>query len=280
MMPQRATRCSPEDARMRASAMKAPLLSREEEYELACAWRDRKDPDAFKRLVTAHQKLVVGVAARFKRYSFPLGDLVNEGNMGLMEAVNRFDPEMGNRLSTYAQLWVLTFMQNYVQNNLSPVRIGRSRSERLGIRRIMRGDGDDEATSDGKVTLDTVQRLRGAMATRCVSLNATYSEDGEGEEFISGLADENETPERIFDECMNKTRHSVLREVLKKLDERELIILKERYMTGERRTLKEVSARLEISPERVRQIERGALKKMRKWIASAGYRAPDLIDIS
>ncbi len=266
----------PQDARIRSLAMKQKILTREEEDALARAWKEDRDLEARNKLIIAHQRLLVTMAKRFMRYGFSFRDLMQQGNMGLMAASDKFDPSKGNRFATYAQWWAFTSMQEFVTRNISPVRIGRSRPEREALRGIMSGKTDEETADGDKVSVDMVQRLRSVLANRSVSLNATIGGDENGASFMDLVEDENFTPDTMMEGPLSKTRHKVLASVIDDLEEREAIILRERYLSNDRKTLKTISAEMGISAERVRQIEQTALAKLRRRIESAGFRSQDL----
>jgi RNA polymerase sigma-32 factor len=272
---------------IRSQAMKEDLLGREEEVALARAWRERGDKDARDRLIRSHQKLVIGMARRFERLGVPIADLFNEGIIALIIAANKFDPESGNRFATYAQWWVLTYLQEFVQQNTTPVRLGRTRTEKAVFRAIgkaRKGSGpalDAEArekiAKDFNISIDTVYRIEAATMVKGLSLNQPVSPDESNIEYIDIIPDENEGVEKIIERDLVRARAEVISRILEQLDEREARVINERFLADDPKTLRELASDLGISAERVRQIERETLHRMRRLIERAGLTADDLI---
>jgi len=277
-------------AYMRA-AMAAPLLDAAHERELAQRWREEADEDALHELITAYLRLVVAMAARFRHYGLPLSDLVQEGNVGLMQAAARFEPAREVRFSTYASWWIRSAMQDFVLRNWSIVRTGTTSAQKalfFNLRRLRARIGDvDEGLSTN--VRDRIAHALGvpkqdveAMAARLSgpdrSLNAPLTEDGAGE-WQDLLADDADSPES---EAMaahdSAARVHLVREALHDLNERERLIIRERKLEEQAVTLEALGARLGISKERVRQIESAALEKLRRALearvgdpVAAGY---------
>ena len=252
-------------------SMGEPLLEREREMELARRWREKKDEGALHALIRAHMRLVVSIAARFKNYGLPMGDLIQEGNIGLMEAANRFDPARENRFSTYATWWVRATIQDYVLRNWSIVRTGSSASQKalfFNLRRLKAKLKDEKdstrmiAEELGVSTRD-VDSMSQRMSGPDLSLNSPLAE-GEDAELVDFLPDERPNPEDIVvARKTGETRAQWLNEALLTLSPRERAIVVKRQMADEAATLDDMGRKLGVSKERVRQIEQKALGKLR-----------------
>ncbi len=274
------------------TAMRAPLLQAEHERELARRWRDLGDERALHELITAYLRLVVAMAARFRHYGLPLSDLVQEGNVGLMQAAARFEPEREVRFSTYASWWIRSAMQDFVLRNWSIVRTGTTSAQKalfFNLRRLRARIGDvgdavmsAEASSRVAKALRVPAREVEAMAARLSapdrSLNAPLTEDGDGE-WQDMIADESADPEqRVMAAHDGAARVDLVWAALDDLSERERLIIRERKLEEEAVTLEALGERLGISKERVRQIEGNALEKLRRALiarvgdpVAAGY---------
>jgi RNA polymerase sigma-32 factor len=257
---------------------KFPVLSREEELALARRWRDKGDEEAAHKLVTSHLRLVAKIATGYRGYGLPIGELISEGNMGMMQAAQRFDPERGFRLATYATWWIRAAIQEYVLRSWSLVKIataGPQKSLFFNLRRLkseMRVIEDCDLTSEqaSKIarTLDVPEQDVIMMNRRLLgpdySLNAPIG-PGNDAEWQDWLADEAVNQEQdIADREESAGWKKLLHRMLAKLNERERHILSERRLRDEPTTLKELSKQYRISCERVRQIEARALEKLQK----------------
>jgi RNA polymerase sigma-32 factor len=254
-------------------------LTAEEELALARDWHDRGDRKALDRLVGAHLRLVVKTARSFRGYGLPVADLVAEGNVGLMQAAEKFDPDKGFRFATYAQWWIRAAIQEYVLHNWSLVKIGTTAGQKklfFNLRRLRAQldeveavDLSDEAVESIARTLDVrksevVEMSRRLGADR--SLNARIGEE-EDSEWLDLLADDRASQETQFaDRQERAVNENWLRESLGVLNDRERRILEARRLTDDPRTLEELSQEYEISRERVRQIEAKAFEKVRKAV--------------
>ena len=266
------------DRRFVKEAMKAPLLQQEHELELARRWRDQNDERALHELTTAYMRLVIAMASRFRHYGLPMPDLVQEGNVGLMQAAARFEPSREVRFSTYASWWIRSSIQDYVLRNWSIVRTGTTAAQKslfFNLRRL-RAQIDD--TDDGVMSqsnrawvsthLGVPERDVEAMASRLSaadrSLNAPLAVDGDAE-WQDLLADENtSTEDSVMEARDSDRRREWIQDALKALNERELLIIRQRRLAEETVTLETLGKELGISKERVRQIEHQALGKLRK----------------
>lgn len=258
-------------------AMRAPLLEQAREQELARLWRDEHNQSALHELTTAYVRLVISMATRFRNYGLPMSDLVQEGNVGLMQAAARFEPERGVRFSTYAAWWIRSSIQDFVLRNWSIVRTGTTAAQKslfFNFRRLRAQIDDLNEATLSPVVRDYVATKLGVdhsevetMAARLYagdrSLNAPISEGGEGE-WQDILADESDCPEMlVMAEMDGAKRTRWIEAALQELSPRELLIIQERRLAEEGVTLESLGERLNISKERVRQIEHQALRRLR-----------------
>ena len=261
------------------AAMAAPYLEREEERLLAVRWRNDKDDVALHKLTSAHMRLVISIASRFRHYGLPPADLIQEGHVGLLEAAARFDPEREVRFSTYATWWIRASMQDYILRNWSIVRGGTSSAQKalfFNLRRLrarMTRDGRRPSVALfaelGKaigVSGKDVELMDTRLSGPDVSLNAPVadSEQQNAAERVDFLVDGSPLPDESVSESIDTARRSRwLQDALKILSERELRIVRERRLVEEAATLESLGSRLGISKERVRQIESRAIEKLR-----------------
>ena len=263
------------------TSMAAPLLSRDREFELATAWRDRGDIAALHELVRAYTRLVIAAATRFRNYGLPIGDLVQEGTIGLMQATQRFDPDRDVRFSTYAAWWIRSAMQDYVLRNWSIVRTGTTAAQKslfFNLRRLRARieeasgeafgeDGRRQIAETLKVDIAEVETMEQRLAGNDQSLNAPLSEGGD-ENWQDFLADSRPTPEEVVMSLRDDRRRSAwLAEALDELSPRERRIIRERRLRDVSATLEELGRELGVSKERVRQLETRALLKLRASIS-------------
>ncbi|HYM04132.1 MAG TPA: RNA polymerase sigma factor RpoH [Stellaceae bacterium] len=262
---------------------KFPMLAPEEEYMLAKRWREHADPEAAQRLVTSHLRLVAKIAMGYRGYGLPLSELVSEGNVGMMQAVKRFDPDRGFRLATYAMWWIRASIQEYILHSWSLVKMGTTAAQKKLFFNLRRLKGQLQAIDEGDLSPENVQKIatelgvpeadvvnmNRRLAAPDHSLNAPLRSDSEGE-WQDWLVDEVEDQEtNLGDRQELGLRRDLLRTAMEHLTERERDILMERRLREEPTTLEDLSQKYDISRERVRQIEVRAFEKLQKAIRTA-----------
>jgi RNA polymerase sigma-32 factor len=261
---------------------KFPLLDQGEEYMLAKRWREHGDPDAAHRLVTSHLRLVAKIAMGYRGYGLPLSELISEGNVGMMQAVKRFDPDRGFRLATYAMWWIRAAIQEYILHSWSLVKMGTTAAQKKLFFNLRKLKGQIEAIEEGDLTPENVKKIAKeldvpeadviSMNRRLMgpdhSLNAPVRADGDGEgEWQDWLVDERDDQEtRLGDRQELGIRRDLLNKAMKLLTARERHILEERRLKDNPTTLEDLSQEFGISRERVRQIEVRAFEKLQKAI--------------
>jgi RNA polymerase sigma-32 factor len=261
---------------------KFPMLSQEDEYVLATCWKERREAAAVQKLATSHLRLVARIAIGYSGYGLPLSDLVSEGNVGLMQAINRFDPERGFRLATYAAWWIRAAMQQYILQSWSLVKMGTTVSQKKLFFNLRKLKSQLRAIDDGHLSPEHVKRIadeldvaesdvismNGRLSGPDQSLNAPQRADGGGE-WQERIADERENQETQLGEReeLRRRRH-LLSDAMTNLRDREKRVLIERHLRENPQTLRELSEKYGISPERVRQIEQRAFYKLRRTIKS------------
>ncbi|HEU4839383.1 MAG TPA: RNA polymerase factor sigma-32 [Micavibrio sp.] len=274
------------------TSMAEPLLEKEHELDLARRWRDKGDEKALHELVRSYTRLVVSAAAKFRNYGLPMGDLIQEGNIGLMQAANRFEPERELRFSTYANWWIRSAMQDYILRNWSIVRTGTTAAQKslfFNLRRLRgkierakgaEGLNDEDRRKIAKelqVNLKDVEEMEGRLSGSDNSLNATVSDDGE-EEWQSFLKDDRPNPEDIVIGMKDaKTRSQWLQQALSTLSDREQKIIRDRHLQYETVTLEDLGKELGVSKERVRQLEARAMEKLKAGLAGKIDRIDDFL---
>ena len=261
-------------------AMKAPMLEAEHELDLAQRWREDQDEDALHELTSAYMRLVISMASKFRYYGLPVADLVQEGNVGLMQAAARFEPSREVRFSTYASWWIRAAIQDYVLRNWSIVRTGTTSAQKslfFNLRRL-RAKIDD--TDDGIMTAENrkwvsehlgvpekdVESMAARLSGADRSLNAPLATDGDAQ-WQDLLPDEGEAlDDQVMAKRDGEKRKRWIAEALEVLNERETLIISKRRLAEDSVTLEVLGKHLGISKERVRQIETQALKKLRKTL--------------
>ena len=262
------------------NVQKIPVLTAEQEYEYATRWTRERDQRAAEQLVASHLRLVVSVAYDYKNYGIPVSELIASGNMGLMQALQKFDPEKGFRFSTYAMFWIKAEIYETILNNWSVVRIGSSANQKrvfFNLSRAKRALGimdnnlTDEQTEQIAEYLDVPTRDVARMATRIsardVSLNAPLNSEDGATDVLSNMADGRATVEDTLEQIEFRRRgYDLLRRHLEKMSERDREILVARRLREPVATLEALSQKYGISRERVRQIEERAYNKLRDAI--------------
>lgn len=267
-------------AKLVRAAIAAPYLEREEEHLLAVRWAECQDQQALHQLAAAHMRLVISVAAKFRRYGLSMSDLVQEGHIGLLEAASRFDPHRGVRFSTYATWWIRASIQDFILRNWSIVRGGTSSNQKslfFNLRRLRaRIARTGEPISSHElykqlseaigVSISDVANMDSRLSGPDSSLNMTLSEDGEsGAQRQDFLVDEAPLPDETTETLIDGERRSDwLANALTVLNERETMIIRLRRLSEKGATLETLGEKLGISKERVRQIENRALEKLKK----------------
>ncbi len=261
-----------------------PILDKEEEQMLAVRWRDQQDVSAAHTLVTSHLRLVAKIATKYRGYGLPLSDLVSEGNIGLMKAVKKFDPDLGFRLSTYAMWWIKAAITEYILKSWSMVKLGTVASQKklfFSLRKLKNRlnifDNGELTPEQAKriskaagVTADEVVSMNRRLASRDLSLNAPMSGENEGIEFQDAIVDERSNPERqVAEKEEFDVRSGLLRRAVETLPERERHIFTERQLRDDPVTLEELGEVYGISRERVRQLEARAFEKVRAAVQKA-----------
>jgi RNA polymerase sigma-32 factor len=256
---------------------KFPMLGPEEEFAYARRWRAHQDRDAAFQLVTSHLRLVAKIAMRYRGYGLPIAEIVSEGNIGLMQAVKRFDPDRGVRLATYAMWWIKASIQEYILRSWSLVKIAASASQKKLFFKLRRAKGAISALEDGDLRpeqvkliaerLDVAEREVVNINRRLqgdVSLNAPIHDDGEAGQALDWLVDPAPTQETVLaEEQESVSRHRALKDAIALLNPRERRIFIARRLTDEPRKLEELAAEHGVSRERVRQIELRAFQKVK-----------------
>ncbi|MGE0408045.1 MAG: RNA polymerase sigma factor RpoH [Amphiplicatus sp.] len=269
-------------SRYLAEIRKFPMLEKEEEYMLAKRFAEHQDPDAAQRLITSHLRLVAKIAMGYRGYGLPIGEVISEGNVGLMQAVKRFDPDKGFRLATYAMWWIRAAIQEYILRSWSLVKIGTTAAQKKLFFNLRKIKGQIDAVEEGDlrpeqvehiatklgVTNDEVISMNRRMAGQETSLNAPMRHDGEGGggDWQDWLVDENavNAEQKIAADDEYELRMSLLEKGLATLNEREQHIITERRLKDNPATLEELSQHYGVSRERVRQIEVRAFEKLQK----------------
>ncbi len=262
---------------------KFPMLAPEEELALAYRWRDQNDRDAAHKLVTSHLRLVAKIAMGYRGYGLPVGELISEGNVGMMQAVKRFDPDRGFRLATYAMWWIRAAIQEYILHSWSLVKMGTTAAQKKLFFNLRRLKGQMQAIDDGDLKPEQVAKIakdldvpeqdvinmNRRLAAPDHSLNAPVRMDSEGE-WQDWLVDESDSQETELAEREEMNgRKALLTNALKTLNDRERHILIERRLKDNPTTLEDLSQQYDISRERVRQIEVRAFEKLQKAMKAA-----------
>ncbi|MCZ4280790.1 RNA polymerase sigma factor RpoH [Kiloniella laminariae] len=262
---------------------KFPMLEQNQEYMLAKRWREHDDVDAAHTLVTSHLRLVAKIAMGYRGYGLPVSELISEGNVGMMQAVKRFDPEKGFRLATYAMWWIRASIQEYILHSWSLVKMGTTAAQKKLFFNLRKLKGQMEAIDEGDLSPEQVTHIATTLAVsendvvqmnrRLAgpdnSLNAPLRIDGDGE-WQDWLVDDTPSQETQYAESEELTkRRALLVNAMESLTDRERHILEERRLKDDPTTLEDLSHTYNISRERVRQIEVRAFEKLQKAIKNA-----------
>ena len=263
---------------------KFPMLTKDEEFMLAKRWREHEDPEAAHRLVTSHLRLVAKIAMGYRGYGLPIGEVISEGNVGLMQAVKKFEPDKGFRLATYAMWWIRASIQEYILRSWSLVKMGTTAAQKKLFFNLRKMKSQISAIEDGDlrhehvetiatklgVTQDEVISMNRRLAGPDSSLNSPLRADSESE-WQDWLVDDNAVnQETHVAETEERTaRMSLLDDAMKGLSERERHILTERRLKDDPSTLEELAGEYGVSRERVRQIEVRAFEKLQKAMKAA-----------
>ena len=270
-------------SRYLAEIRKFPMLEPNEEYMLAKRWREHEDSAAAHKLVTSHLRLVARIAMGYRGYGLPIGEVISEGNIGLMQAVKRFEPDKGFRLATYAMWWIRASIQEYILRSWSLVKMGTTASQKKLFFNLRKAKSQVQALDDGDLRPDQVT----AIATKLsvpeedvismnrrlsgdLSVNSPMRNDGEGAEWQDWLVDDRDNQETVLAESDElKRRKTYLRSAMGSLNDREREIFEARRLRDDPATLEELSVRYDVSRERIRQIEVRAFEKVQKAVQSA-----------
>jgi RNA polymerase sigma-32 factor len=262
---------------------KFPMLEPEEEYMLAKRWKEHEESEAAHRLVTSHLRLVAKIAMGYRGYGLPLSELISEGNVGMMQAVKRFDPDRGFRLATYAMWWIRAAIQEYILHSWSLVKMGTTAAQKKLFFNLRKLKGQLQAVDDGDLSPENLKKIateldvpeadvismNRRLASPDHSLNAPLRSDSEGE-WQDWLVDESESQEtRLGEKQELGLRRDLLEKAMTHLNDRERHILGERRLKDSPTTLEDLSQQYGISRERVRQIEVRAFEKLQKAIKAA-----------
>jgi RNA polymerase sigma-32 factor len=260
-----------------------PILERDQEYRLAKRWREQGDQDAANQIVTSHLRLAVKIAMSYRGYGLPMAEIISEGNVGLMQALNRFEPDRGFRFSTYAMWWIKASIQDYILRSWSLVKIGTTMSQRKLFFKLRSAKSKIAALESGDLRPDQVDLIAKSLdvAHQEVvdmnrrlsgdrSINAPLHEDGETGEWQDQLVDQSPSPETIVADQNEKShRLNALTAAIEVLNDRERRIFVERHLTDQPPTLEELADEFNVSRERVRQIEVRAFEKVRKAVKNS-----------
>jgi RNA polymerase sigma-32 factor len=259
-----------------------PLLEPQDEYALAKRWREHGDRDAAHKLVTSHLRLVVKIALRYRGYGLPISEVISEGNVGLMQAIKRFEPEKGFRLATYAMWWIKAAIQEYVLRSWSLVKIGTTANQKKLFFKLRKAQSKISAIEDKDLRPEQVELIAKRLAVTeqdvvymnrrlwgDLSLNATIRQDDDSSEWQESLVDEAIDQEtRLAESEESDNRRKALGEALTVLDNRERRIFEARRLVDDPITLGDLAAEFGVSRERVRQIEARAFEKVQLAVIS------------
>ena len=264
-----------------------PMLEPQQEYMLAKSWREHGDRDAAHELVTSHLRLVARIAMGYRGYGLPIGEVISEGNVGLMQAVKRFDPDKGFRLATYAMWWIRAAIQEYILRSWSLVKMGTTAAQKKLFFNLRKIKGQLKALDEGDLRPDQVKKIATqlgvteedvvSMNRRLAgdsSLNAPVRNDAESGEWQDWLVDDTMDQETALAELEEReNRRGMLNDALKGLNARERRVFEARRLAEDPLTLEELSTEFGVSRERIRQIEVRAFEKVQKAVTKAASAA-------
>jgi RNA polymerase sigma-32 factor len=270
-----------------------PMLEPQQEYMLAKSWREHGDRDAAHELVTSHLRLVARIAMGYRGYGLPIGEVISEGNVGLMQAVKRFDPEKGFRLATYAMWWIRAAIQEYILRSWSLVKMGTTAAQKKLFFNLRKIKGQLKALEEGDLRPDQVKQIAtrlGVSEDDVVSmnrrlggdssLNAPVRNDAESGEWMDWLVDDTAVDQEtaLAESEEQEQRRGMLHDALKGLNERERRVFEARRLSDDPLTLEQLSTEFGVSRERIRQIEVRAFEKVQKAVqkAAAAAEEPEL----
>ena len=259
---------------------KFPMLEPQQEFMLAKAWKEHEDRDSAHQLVTSHLRLVAKIAMGYRGYGLPISEVISEGNVGLMQAVKRFEPDKGFRLATYAMWWIKAAIQEYILRSWSLVKMGTTANQKKLFFNLRKAKGKISALEEGDMRPDQVAIIAKRLGVTLqdvvdmnrrlggdVSLNAPVRNDGDTGEWQDWLVDDREDQESVLVKHEEKdNRHQALTDALTVLNERERRIFEARRLADEPVTLEDLAAEFGVSRERVRQIEVRAFEKVQKAV--------------
>ncbi|HPI49864.1 MAG TPA: RNA polymerase sigma factor RpoH [Hyphomonadaceae bacterium] len=288
---------SPEQglSRYLSEIRKFPLLEKNEEFMLAQRWAKHQDSEAAEKMVTSHLRLVAKIAMGYRGYGLPMGEVISEGNVGLMQAVKKFDPDKGFRLATYAMWWIRASIQEYILRSWSLVKLGTTAAQKKLFFNLRRLKGEISAMEEGDLRPENVaeiSRRLGVTEEEVTSMNRRMSSGGDASlnAPIGGMDGEAEWQDWIADDTPGQaerlaetdefgTRMSLLERAMESLNERERHIITERRLKEEPTTLEDLSTEYNVSRERIRQIEVRAFEKLQKAMREAA-REQGLVDVN
>ena len=267
-------------SRYLAEIRKFPMLEKDQEFMLAKRWQEHEDSDAAHQLVTSHLRLVAKIAMGYRGYGLPIAEVISEGNVGLMQAVKKFDPDKGFRLATYAMWWIRASIQEYILRSWSLVKMGTTAAQKKLFFNLRRMKSQMQAIDEGDLRPDQVEQIAtklGVTEEEVVSMNGRLSgpdaslnaplrgTEGEGQ-WQDWLADDEaeSQEEELAQSDEFETRMTLLQSAMGELNERERHILQERRLSEEPKTLEELADHYGVSRERIRQIEVRAFEKLQK----------------
>ena len=267
-------------ARYLRQAWRFPMLKPQEEYMLAKRWREHGDRDAARRLVTSHLRLVAKIAMGYRGYGLPISEVISEGNVGLMQAVKRFEPERGFRLATYAMWWIKAAIQEYILRSWSLVKMGTTANQKKLFFNLRKAKSRISTLDEGDMRPDQVKLIAKRLGVTeqdvidmnrrlggDASLDAPIREDGDSGEWMDWLVDDSVSQEsRLAETEQSEKRHKALGQALNVLNDRERRIFEARRLADEPITLEELADEFGVSRERVRQIEVRAFEKVQKTV--------------